>query len=86
MPRTKTPVRRYLTIPEFLTTLSSAAGEVPGPTLAEHLGTSRAQVARLLSGETDPKWSTLERAAQALGSLEGRPLRVRLVVEPTPTE
>jgi len=72
---------RTLTVPEFLGTLSAAAGESPGSKLAEQLGTSRAQVARLLSGETDPKWSTMERMVEALGSLEGRPLRVRLVVE-----
>lgn len=84
--RTKKPTSRVLSVPELLTELAAAAGKSPGQKLAEQLGTSRAQVARLLSGETDPRWSTLERVGEALGAMEGRQLRIRLVVEQQPAE
>lgn len=86
MARTKAPAPRILTAPELIAALTSAAGESPGQKLAAALGTSRAQVARLLSGDVDPRWSTLERVVEALGTLEGQKLSVRLVVEQQPAE
>jgi predicted transcriptional regulator len=47
---------------------------------AEVLGTSRAQLVRLLSG-ADCRWSTLQRVTEELGKARGRRLRVRLVLE-----
>lgn len=83
--RSALPPPRMLALAELLDVLVAAAGDSPGQVLAEQLGTSRAQVGRLLGGEVDPRWSTIERMVQALGSLEGRELHVLLLVVESPS-
>ncbi len=47
---------------------------------AAALGTCRAQLVRVLTG-ADCRWSTLQKIAEELGKVRGRPVRVRLVLE-----
>ncbi len=72
-PKTMTPE-------ELGRALLEACGGSPSHA-AEALGTSRAQLARLLSGASDCRWSTLQRMTEELGKARGRPMRLRLVVE-----
>lgn len=76
---------RFLLPPELAQLLLTAAGGSHGAktAAAESMRTSPTQVDRLLSGDVDPKWSTLVREAEALARLEGRTLTLRLVLEDT---
>jgi len=47
---------------------------------AAALGTSRAQLVRVLSG-ADCRWNTLQKIAEELGKARGRQVRMRLVIE-----
>lgn len=82
---------RTLTVDELMAALQSAAvvkvGREYGTAklIAEAMDTSDGQVRNLLNGRAgDLRWSTVVRAVEALSTLEGKRLRLRLLVEESP--
>ena len=70
-----------LSVDELLQVVTLEAGGAPRARVAEALGTSRSQASRLLEARGTPLWSTIERLVQALGAMQGKTLRVQLVLE-----